>query len=247
MLKVGEKCPAGSMVKSILGQSARVAVYTTEDGQLRWNYTDNDGNVPGALAASLLKFDTLMSEIKIFAPEKHRTECYTLLGKALFSALNSEPSDASLNSFDQVSAHLYRLAQQTTRTNFVLQCMTITFIYSAPILIALHWTTTAHKTYIYCAVFGAVGACISVMQRASDIDIDWTLNGKSLLVQSGVRITLGLVFGSIFVLACKADFLLGAFKHNEEALLFLSIVAGFSERMIPELFSRLDAPEPDYV
>jgi hypothetical protein len=247
MLKVGEKCPTGSIVKSILGQSSRAAVYTTEDGQLRWNYTENNGMVPGGLAPSLSKFDALMSEIKVFAPEKHRTECYTLLGKALFSALNSEPSTASVQSFDQVSAHLHRLAQQTTRTNFVLQCMAITFVYSAAILTILHWGSLPHKIFIYCAVFGAIGACISVMQRASDIDIDWTLNGKALLVQSGVRITLGLIFGAIFVLACKADFLLGAFKHNEGALLFLSIVAGFSERMIPELFSRLEAPQPDYV
>lgn len=243
MLKIGENCPTGATVKSILGQSSRAVVYTTEDNQLRWNYAENDGVVPGELSSAVSRFDALMSEIKVFAPEKHKTECFTLLGKALFSSLNGDPSPAAVKNFDQVEAYLHRLAQQTTRTNFVLQCMVATLAYSTVVLAILHLGYFPHEVYAYCSVFGAIGACVSVMQRAKDIDIDWTLNGKSLFVQSSVRVSLGLLFGAIFALACKANFLFGAFNEVNEALYLLSIVAGFSERMIPELFSRLELPQ----
>lgn len=246
MLRIGEACSTGAVVKTILGQSAIAAVYTTEDGQLRWSYKENGGVLPGELTAAVSRFDGLMAEIKSIAPKKHKESCYALLGKALFTALNSAPSKASIDSFDSVASYLHRLAQQRTRTMFVIQCMIATLGYSIAILAFLHLFTVPHSLYAYCAVFGALGACISVMQRAADIDIDWTLDGQSLLVQSVVRITLGLVFGAVFVLACKGDFILGVFKDMNVAIYFLAIVAGFSERMIPELFGRLEAPGKDY-
>lgn len=240
MLEVGGKGPAGHTVKTILGQSTRVAVYTTVDDHLRWNYTENNGVVPGDLSPAISKFDSLMAETKSFAPKKHRYECFILLGKSLFAALNGAPAESAINCFRDYEQYLHRLAQQHSRTQYVFECMIVAAIYSIITLLFLHFNSLAHEIYFYGSIFGAVGACISVMQRANDIDIDWTLDSKSLFLQAFIRITLGLLFGSIFILACKGDFLLGAFKDMIEALFLLALVAGLSERMIPDLFGRLE-------
>ena len=240
MLKIGEKCPSGAVVKTILGQSARAAVYTTDDGQLRWNFSENNGVVPEDFSPSISKFDGLMSEIKTIAPEKHKSECFILLGKSLFAALSSQAGKSSIECFADFEKYLHRLAQQRTRTQYVFECMLITAIFCAVTIFAIHGVTILHKEYFYGSVFGAIGGCISVMQRANNVDIDWTLSNSGLLLQAVVRIALGLLFGAIFVLACKSDFLLGAFKTNTGALYLLALVAGFSERMIPDLFGRLE-------
>lgn len=240
MLEIGGKGPAGHTVKTILGQSPKAAVYTTEDDHLRWNYTENNGVVPGELSPAISKFDSLMAETKSFAPKKHRHECFILLGKSLFAALNGTPAESAVECFGDYEEYLHRLAQQHSRTHYVFECMIVAAIFSIITLLLLHLNYLTHEIYFYGSIFGAVGACISVMQRANNIDIDWTLDNKALFLQAFIRITLGLLFGSIFILACKSDFLLGAFKDMAEALYLLALVAGLSERMIPDLFGRLE-------
>ncbi|MEP6743260.1 MAG: hypothetical protein ABJB61_12230, partial [bacterium] len=91
--------------------------------------------------------------------------------------------------------------------------------------------------------FGSVGACISVLQRNPSLDVDpWMSNGY-LRLQGITRIVLGFIFGCIFVLASKANFVLGVVRNNPYSLLVLCIVAGFSERLIPELLSKFESSQ----
>jgi hypothetical protein len=240
MIKVGDECPSGSIVNSILGQSSKAVVYTTEDEQLRWSYSDNGGIVPEKLSTAISTFDMLMSEIKTAAPEKHKKECFILLGKTLFAALNKNDADYNESHFDDFKAYLKKLAQQRSRSRYVLVCMVITSVFSVAILLLAHNVKLHHEVYVYATVFGAIGACVSVMQRVNTIDIDWKLHGFDLWLQAAIRVILGLLFGAIFILACKSDFLMGAFKDNLLAMYLLALTAGFSERMIPDLFGRLE-------
>lgn len=239
-IKIGEPDPHGSIVNSVLGQSASVAVYTTTDEQLRWNYTANNGTIPATKHPAISKFDSLMSEIKTVAPPKYKQECFALLGKALFAALDTDAKGVDPNTFESLEIFLHRLAQQRTRTSYVFLCMFITAVSCTAALLVIHNAQTLHVTYFYAAVFGSIGACISVMQRANNIDIDWTLDHLGLALQAISRISLGALFGAIFVIACKYQILLGAFAENIGALYLFAMVAGFSERMIPELFERLE-------
>lgn len=240
MLKVGEKDSGDNVVMLILGQSDKNCVYITKDNQLRWNI---EGDVPSELIPVVNKFDLLMTEVKSAVSEKHKNECLTLLGKSLYAAMNEKTTEKALRYFDGVEQFVQSMTQQQKQATYVFVCILVTIILTTPSISILHIMQPQHAHYFYGACLGAIGACISVMQRAVSVDVNWRLDLFSLVLHAVIRITLGLLFGAVFVLACKADFLFGEFKTNPRAIYLLAMVAGFSERMIPDLFSRLELNE----
>lgn len=236
-IKVGKPDPTGTTVKTILGMNSTAQVYVTEDGQLRWHYVPEQSNVT---RTAVSRFELLMSETKTFVRERQRRECLLLLGKALFGALNESDEDGALKRFDSFQSHLDTVATGQARTRFVVVALAVTLLLAGISTVLLHVTSPPHILYFYGAVFGAIGACVSVMQRVTSIEVDWKLSPGGLLLQSAVRIGLGLAFGAVFVMASRADLLLGAVKDLPAALFVVALAAGFSERMIPDLFSRLE-------
>jgi pimeloyl-ACP methyl ester carboxylesterase len=87
--RVGGKDSVGLTIKSILGQSNPVVVYTTENDELRWDYND-EGTFPEKLQPAINHFDKLIAQIKASTLSKpQRLVAYELLGKDLFRILNS--------------------------------------------------------------------------------------------------------------------------------------------------------------
>jgi hypothetical protein len=87
--KVGSKCGTGQVIASILGQSAVACVYTTTDNHLRWEYFKDRGALPKALKPAISRFDAQMARIRELSNVKDHKPLFELLGKSLFSALDS--------------------------------------------------------------------------------------------------------------------------------------------------------------
>jgi hypothetical protein len=240
-LKVGEKCSTGQIVDSILGQSARVTVYTTKDKHLRWQYDENNGNVPDDRIPVLNEFDSLMTEIKAFVPAQNQTEAYTGLGKALFASLNAKETVDLVRNFDTVKTFItqsFLLRARFLYTAFALGTAVLVIIV---LLLFANLLSPTNAVYFYGAVFGATGAAVSVMQRSRNIELDVQLPDRSLYLQACIRVLLGLIFGLLFIFASKANLVMGTINNDFFGLCVFALVAGFSERMIPDLIGRLEA------
>lgn len=88
-------------------------------------------------------------------------------------------------------------------------------------------------------LFGGVcGALISVLQRAQKLQISLYENNGSIVLQGIVRVGLGCVFGVIALIACKAGLLLNLMGETNSRLLILAIIAGFSERLVPDFIEK---------
>jgi len=239
-LKTGEQSSTGQIVDSILGQSAKVTVFTTKDRHLRWQYHENGGEVPDDRLSVLNEFDSLMTEIKVFVPQHNRPEAFTRLGKALFTSLNAKDSGSALTNFDIVKSFIAQSSTQRARflyTAFALGTAALVII----VLLTIDHSLAAPNTvFFYGAVFGAAGAAVSVMQRSRDIHLDVRLPDRALYLQACIRVTLGIIFGLLLVLASKANLIMGTIKDDLPALCVFALVAGFSERMIPDLIERLE-------
>lgn len=242
-LKTGQTTETGHVVKKVLGQSPLVAVYISEDRQLRWVSFGNGGDLSASQKVAIGKFDGLMTNIKTYVPKQHRIEQLTLLGKALFRALVSENEPTDDDSFDEVVNAVEELAGQQVRFTYVICCL-ISF---ATILIALlslrllFGLAPIWNVVSLAGIAGAAGACLSVLHRVRKLDIDWKAPTKMVAIESIARIAVGLFFGMLFSLMCLGDLVLGALKENSLALLVFATIAGFSERFIPELMGKLEA------
>lgn len=101
--KIGSKCETGQVIASLLGQSDSVTVYTTQDNHLRWTYFRNKGKLTADLRRVILEFDELMATIaSTIVNKRSKTAAYHLLGKCLFSILDSGQAENAQETFKPV-------------------------------------------------------------------------------------------------------------------------------------------------
>lgn len=101
---------------------------------------------------------------------------------------------------------------------------------------------TVNLNILIMGIFGGVcGALISVLQRTKDLKVGLYEPTKMIVLQGVVRVGLGCAFGVISLVACKAGLLLDLMSENNSRLLTLAIIAGFSERLIPDFIEKTPA------
>jgi len=96
------------------------------------------------------------------------------------------------------------------------------------------------RLYLGAALLGSLGALISVLTRYSSMGVDH-FPGRSLSMLGGAaRIALGALFGPVAVLAAQAGLLLTLVLEKPGGPYLIAILAGFSERIVPDLLHKLD-------
>ena len=229
-----------------LGDSPVACVFTTTDNQLRWRYKANNGVVPFRLLGAVSEFDSIMSAIAVSVPRAHRKETYHQLGKALFAAFHTPQGTRPGREFRKVRLFVRKKAKERARLSYVLASLATTTVLALVVVtIYFYFRIPASnlRLVILGGCFGAVGATISVLQRSPSLELDPWVSRRYHALQGVTRIVLGFIFGGIFVIGSKANFVLGVIRNNPYPLLILCIVAGFSERLIPELLSKFESTQ----
>ena len=92
--------------------------------------------------------------------------------------------------------------------------------------------------FLGCAA-GTIGSLVSTLQRVQSLEYRRFMSWFHIAWQGFTRVVLGMTFGGIAVVAMQADLLLGAFKQDMFAIFVAAMAAGFSERLIPDLLTRV--------
>jgi hypothetical protein len=90
---------------------------------------------------------------------------------------------------------------------------------------------------------GGVGAWASILQRASRLELGPLETPAHLQFQGVTRILIGTTFGIVAVAAMNAGLLLSSATQSLWTTGIATFVAGFSERLIPELITRIESQE----
>jgi hypothetical protein len=104
-----------------------------------------------------------------------------------------------------------------------------------------HYSTslTPNLNLFLIGLFGGVcGAVISVFQRAQKLQVSLYEHNRTIVIQGLVRVGLGCAFGVIALIACKAGLFLNFMNESNSRLLILAIIAGFSERLVPDFIEN---------
>lgn len=238
--KLGDDCKTGQKVSNILGQSSRASVYTTEDNHLRWEYFENGEDLPPELMPAVALFDRLMADIARSVPHHNQTSTYHQLGKALFSVLDTGPDH--IDCFDECQAFIRAKATQKARLVYIVACFCCALVFSLIAISILLWVTQPNASVAALgALGGAMGALISVFQRSNDISVEPLAGIPYLILQGSARTVLGILFGLFLVCASQANLLLGLVSTSQLALFCFATVAGFSERLVPELLRKFES------
>jgi hypothetical protein len=243
VLKVGERIPGNLVVRMILGQSPIITVYTTEDGQLRWVY-HLDGRMPPQVLKSVARFDALKAEIISSVPKVHNARAMAQLGKALFAVVESGETEHMEDYFAEVANFIKSKALPPARLHYIAGSTAFAALSVAVLSVVAQFTILSDKPQslvVIGGIGGSIGGLISVLQRSTSLDVDYNWEKTYLLIQGGMRVVLGMLFGIFALLASDADLILGFVKDNLSSMVVLASVAGLSERFVPEIIKRFES------
>jgi hypothetical protein len=165
------------------------------------------------------------------------------LGHCLFSAFEAENYEASEALFEPFIEKVERVkSPEFAILEYTIISAVLTIVFSS----ALAWlyfnlidTEAVFAMAMLCGAGGVVGSLFSTLQRQITINLDLMASRAFVVMQSLIRVISGLLAAIILFLASKSDIALGFAKDNPYTLLLFCVLAGFSERLIPDLFNKL--------
>jgi hypothetical protein len=214
-------------------------VYITEEEEdgLGWSA---DSAFCVDVGASLAEASDLLNELRavIDRPSVRRRGCQIIgveLARAFQERVAGDTRDFFAVARQFVDASLReRLHLRYVVAAFVTTCVVSTACVAGALRLA------GSPTFFVAAALGGVGALVSVTQRFRRIPLE-RYSSSFYTAAAGVsRICVGAVFGALFLMFQKAGLLLAIATDQPFLLFSAAFVAGFSERMIPEILERLE-------
>lgn len=243
--KVGDSLvTTGEQVCHIVGQTDRTGVFLIEGDRIRWEFYA-DSIIPEHAHRANSKYETLWYEVKAGTAAKSRRPLILQIANSLFSALDTQTASAVDEYFAAVeeSVHYQTRANQSFR--YLLGALTalVFALIIEIILVAFIGFNTDTTPILLAAGAGGMGAVVSVLQRISSLDLGRFTPLWYAFLQGAARASLGMLFGLFFVLANKANLVLGTFAGNLYAIAAFGALSGISERFVPEIIRKMEGGE----
>lgn len=239
-----ELVTCGDKICLIVGQTDRAGVFLIEGDKIRWEYYA-DNLLPEAGRYATSKYETLWYELSGSTAKTLRRPLIVQIANSLFSALHADNASAIDGHFKAVEESVHYNARANQSFRYLLGALTalgVTALTEVCVGFLIGVPTDTARFFIAAAA-GGVGAIMSVLQRLSSLEIDRHAPLWYAVLQGAARVALGVLFGVFFALANKANIVLGTFAENLYAVAAFSVLAGISERFVPEMIRRMESGE----
>lgn len=236
--KRGDTSLSGAIIETIYCAEPDSIVFMTKSGAVSWEYLSKNGKIADRAA-------TRLNEVRELIPndlDKHISSKITVsLCNVFFSALNSSSIEACNECFIGIEERVTKLkTPYQIKSIFILYSILFSFLLST-ISANLYFFTSLNFKAIFISIScGCVGSLFSVMQRNDKLNLNVLLSTRYIILQASFTALLGCISGGIVYLLSNSGLALSFINDNVYSLAIVSIVGGFSERMIPEVFSKLD-------
>lgn len=237
---VGDETPTGNKIAKIIIKSKRVLVYLSDAGSLE--YFADEQKFPHINTVGEY-YSRLLSRINPEFGDRKRDVLHHHLGMSLYHALENGSGENFKDYFRDVET---KIKKTKTIEEFNLYYIVYTMLYTAIVCtigILMFFMLPTENDFCHALplmmVAGCVGSCISVIQRNKDVKPDVFSEVFYLHYQALITIVLGGLSGILMLCAVHANLLFGMFSGNNKAIFLFSVMAGFSERFIPDLMAKL--------
>jgi hypothetical protein len=238
-------------IKTLILKTQGFIVYLDDTFCVQWSAT----NVPASDFASdfgtVTNRERYLEEIAkgLLSPSQH--ESYQrLLAESIARLLDDKNSVNAKEILDKAESFLKARTTERARRWFIVATAGSTSVALAIILLlwifrdgaSARLGVTAFEVAIATGT-GSLGALISVVLRLHKLNVD-AFAGKGVHYFEGVMRVIGGMAGALLVgLAIKSGLILGTINASEKSLTLLlavSIVAGASERIVPNLIKQVE-------
>ncbi|HYC55316.1 MAG TPA: hypothetical protein VEL28_10330 [Candidatus Binatia bacterium] len=225
----------GELITQIWGRGPHHIIYETESRLVRVEYHDS---YESELAPLLAEFSRLKVLAECRLTGKKKAAAIKYLGLSLQTAIVAKAKAADAH-FSNTSAFINTKADQNARLVFLCSVAISVFVLLAALL-ALRSIAPSTTNLATAAIAGAFGAFLASLVRSSEIQID-PFSTMTFVVAQGVnRILLGTGFAVIAAMFIQAKLALGMVAEPS-AVMAVCVLAGFSQRFVPELLGRMES------
>ncbi|WP_345971813.1 hypothetical protein [Sulfurimonas diazotrophicus] len=239
-------------VKYLVLDSQEYIVFIDNQNQLDW-ITSDEYDAKGH--ADLSKHNSVLHRIAVLEcrPNDHLSEKVILdfkrlLGEALSSSLSDDYETADKIIID--AAHFIQnrgeeLSRQWYLSTAGYSTLIILLIGIVAWLFRDYLITMVGKTFFICSlsmVAGALGALLSIIMRMGEAKLDVHAGKTIHELESRYRIIAGMLSAFLITLGISSETIFPALAtvHNPNIfIIFISFVAGMSERLAPSISSKL--------
>jgi hypothetical protein len=229
----------GRQILRVIHRSPACAVYITQLDK------DSLGVHAGTscvdASTSMAEASNLLNELRsVIDQQTVRFRGCQIIGVELSHALEERVAGDTRDFFAGARQFVYSSLRERLNLRYLVAAFVTACVISAGCVIAVIYASSTMDFFI-AAGLGGAGALVSVTQRFRRIPIEPYSSGFYISVAGVSRIFVGAVFGAVFLLFQNAGLLLSAANGNPSLLYSAAFVAGFSERMIPEILERFES------
>jgi hypothetical protein len=175
-----------------------------------------------------------------------------LLGESIARLLEDRESENAQQMLDKAEVFLRARSRERARFWYLSATLTATAVALAAGVFAWSFRQRVAAAIgvgegtvelLLGAGVGSFGALLSVLLRSDDLAIDVSAGRFVHYFEGTMRALIGVAAGFLFALTIKSNILLGAVNRSERAtpiLLVICIIAGASERLLPDLIKQLE-------
>lgn len=234
--KVGELDRYGSKVIMNISRSNECAVYLVEGEELRYEFINLSWNMTNVM----MHFDDLRSKISSEIPENIRVNVLISLGIALFHSSRTDNEQDAFKAFNNIEKRIKNLrTPNEAKATLVALNLAFCIVFSVILFTFTKFDTGFDKALLACCSAGCFGALFSLLQRNTSIPLNLVGGNLYTVLQSLFICVLGLISGSAIFMLANSGLALSVAKDNITMLALFSMISGFSERMIPDLFNKI--------
>lgn len=222
----------------IYGFGRNFIVFKDKQGSVQWECK----NISDSIKEVIRVYDELGILSRATLPKIEQNEAREILARELTNALRSENKDNLDSIFSSSKSFLQKRAISYSRTRYLLASLLSGSLVLSSLFI---WSyifsieNTLSNYIAWGAIGGTLGSIVSVMHRLNKLELDLIAPYWHTIIQAISRVILGLCFGIIAVIAIKTNLALGVFKQELLGCVLASVIAGFSERLIPDILDNL--------
>lgn len=197
---------------------------------------------PSAYEAAIIEFNKFRNLSNSTLPSLYKPVFERHLSAAL--ATSFLQSDNNKDHFKEAEDFLTKIISTKTKMQYV-----VSLFCSSAILISLLYLASCFEQQLSIPKIlnnalpimqaGILGAFISTFERSKSLNVTAKESPELIIFYGLFRVLLGCIFGFISYLLVNSGFAFAIFKDSNSAIILLGIVAGFSERLIPDLIYNI--------
>jgi hypothetical protein len=235
--KKGSRDVGDIEITELLHQSPKGAIYLTPGDNLVW---DEEENVGKHWERSKAEAINLLTPVKTTIKDTtDRNRSLKMLAAGLNRALNAPATDTDVD-FLVEAREFIRARQLEILQVWYFVAAVVTVVVTTVTLFLIIRKVLAPREFLIAALLGGVGAIISVSQRFRSINMERYASRRFTAIGGCSRIVFGCMFGAVFLLFQKGGIVLSVANGQPYLLAAAAVVAGFSERAIPEVLAQVE-------